>query len=92
MNRSIITALSLMALVVLSGCSAPQPQHHMRLGAGAEALAAQQAFNPKASEENGTQIHGSLDGTTGVNILSTYRTAISKPLEIKNEIQVNIGN
>ena len=91
MNR-LITTLSLLLLVVLSGCSAPQPQHHMRLGAGAEALATEQAFNPMASEENGTQIHGTLDGNTGVNILSTYRSDISKPQEVRNEIQVNIGN
>ena len=91
MNSSIIITLSLLALVI-SGCSTPVPQRDMRLGAGAEALAAEQAFNPKASEENGTLIHGTLDGPTGVNILSTYRSDISKPQEIRNEIQVNIGN
>ncbi|UTW04563.1 hypothetical protein KDX31_06050 [Amphritea atlantica] len=91
MNR-LTTALSLFILVILAGCSAPQPQHHMQLGAGAEALAEQQMFNPQASEENGTQIHGSLDGPTGVKILSTYRSDISKPQEVRNEIQVNIGN
>ncbi|MBR9867013.1 MAG: hypothetical protein GYB20_08015 [Oceanospirillales bacterium] len=91
MNRSTIT-LSLFVLVMLAGCSAPQPQHQMKLGASVDALAEQQTLNPLASEENGTKIHGMLDGPTGVNILSTYRSDISKPQAVRNEIQVNIGN
>lgn len=91
MNRS-TTALSICILVMLTGCSAPQPQHQMKLGASVEVLAEQQTFNPQASEENGTKIHGMLDGPTGVNILSTYRSDISKPQSVRNEIQVNIGN
>lgn len=90
MNR-LITLLSLFVFVVLSGCSAPQPQHHMKLGASAQALIDEQTFNPQATEDNGTALQSILDGVTGVKILSTYRGDISKPSEAKN-ININIGN
>jgi hypothetical protein len=64
----------------------------MPLGSSFEQVTAQQTYNPAASEQHGTELHGSFDGVTGVNILKVYRTHIDKPQEIKNEIQVNIGN
>jgi hypothetical protein len=91
MNKFLST-LSFFGIVLVAGCSAPQPQHHMKLGSSAQALVDEQTYNPQAAEENGTALHSTLDGATGVNILSTYRRDISKPKEVKNTIHVNVGN
>lgn len=90
MNNVIIGSIIALA-TLLQGCS-NVPQHSMKLGGAVEQTTAQQTYNPEAVEQNGTELHGSFDGVTGVNILSTYRTHIDKPQEIKNEIKVNIGN
>jgi hypothetical protein len=64
----------------------------MALGSSAQALIDEQTFNPQATEENGTAIQSSLDGVTGVNILSKYRSDVSTPTEAKKTINVNIGD
>ena len=91
MNK-VITTLSFFAVVLVTGCSAPQPQHHMALGSSTQALMEEQIFNPLATEENGTAIQSTLDGVTGVNILSKYRSDVSKPKEARKTINVNIGD
>ena len=90
MNK-VITLTVIGFAVLLQGCGTT-PQHSLQLGGAIEQMTAQQTYNPEAAEQNGTELHGSFDGVTGVNILSTYRTHIDKPQEIKNEIKVNIGN
>lgn len=90
MNNVIIGSVIALA-ALFQGCS-NMPQHSMQLGSAVEQMTAQQTYNPEAAEQNGTELHGTFDGVTGVNVLSTYRTHIDKPQEIKNEIKVNIGN
>lgn len=87
-----VITLSVIAFTVLLQACSNVPQHSMQLGGAVEQMTAQQTYNPEAAEQNGTELHGSFDGVTGVNVLSTYRTHIDKPQEIKNEIKVNIGN
>lgn len=88
--NNIITLSVICLALLLQGCT--QPQHTMQLGGAVQQMTAQQTYNPEASEQNGTELHGSFDGVTGVNILDVYRTHIDKPQEIKNEIQINVGN
>jgi len=90
MNR-LLSIPAICITLSLSACSST-PQHTMQLGDAVKQLTADQTHNPEASQQHGTQLHGSYDGQTGVNVMSTYRTHIDKPQEIKNEIQVNIGN
>ena len=75
--------------LVIGGCSS---QHRPELGSSVQAMTEQQTYNPAAAQQNASRDGNSLDGETGVHILRTYRESVGKPKEVKNEIQVNIGN
>ncbi|WP_261842028.1 hypothetical protein [Aliamphritea ceti] len=85
MKTLMIIAMGLM----ISGCSS---QQRPELGSSVQAMIEQQTYNPAATQQNASRDGNSLDGEIGVNVLRKYREAVSKPQEVKNEIQVNIGS
>ncbi|MCV6612171.1 MAG: hypothetical protein OIF55_15460 [Amphritea sp.] len=90
MNRLIFTGICTL-LLLSQGCS-NNPQQTMELGHAVAKMTELQTLNPDAKEQNGTEVHSNMDGQMGENILSTYRDHIDRPQDVKNEIQVNIGN
>ena len=90
MNK--LTFTGICSLLVLSlGCS-NNPQQNIELGHAVNKVNELQTLNPDAKQQNGTEVHSNMDGQMGENILSTYRDHIDRPQDVKNEIQVNIGN
>ena len=89
--RTIITLTAIPFLALLTACST-NPQESLVLGESVRQVTEMQIQNPDAKEQYGTELHGSMDGRMGVNVMNVYRSHIDKPQEVKNEIQVNIGN
>lgn len=89
--RTLITLATIPCLTLLVACSS-NPQHELVMGDSVRQVTRMQIQNPDAAKQYGTELHGAMDGRMGVNVMSTYRTHIDKPQEVKNEIQVNIGN
>lgn len=89
--RKLITLTTTLCLALLTACSS-NPQHAMVMGESYHQVTQMQIKNPDAKQRYGTQVHGQMDGQMGVNAMQVYRSDIDKPKEVKNEIQVNIGN
>lgn len=89
--RTILKLTAIPFLALLTACST-NPQESLVLGDTFRQVTAMQIQNPQAQEQYGTDLHGTMDGRMGVNVMDVYRSHIDKPQEVKNEIQVNIGN
>ncbi len=89
LNNRLAAVLILALVLVLSGCSTTGPLPPA--GASLQNLVRLQT-DPQLTIAAPLTSSAKLDGQQGAEVMRVFRTAIAKPVEVNNEIHVNIGN
>jgi len=77
----------LITAVLLTGCDTQPTVTEQDFGNSVRAMVEAQKVQPDPAAKS-----AGMDGVKTEQVLKTYRQDVSKPTEIKNEIQINVGN
>jgi hypothetical protein len=84
--------LALSAALLLTACTYSDPVRvEQDFGNSVRNMVKGQTYNPEASRHPPVGPPEGLDGTRGNRALETYRGDVAKPEEVKQPIQINIG-
>ena len=84
--------LALSAAVLITGCTYSDPARvEQDFGKSVRNMVKAQTYNPEASRRPRVGPPEGLDGNRGNRALEAYRGDVAKPEEIKQPIQINIG-
>ena len=84
--------LALSAAVLITACTYSDPVRvEQDFGKSVRNMVKAQTYNPEASRHPPVRPPEGVDGTRGNRALETYRGDVASPEEVKQPIQINIG-
>jgi hypothetical protein len=83
---------SLSAVLLATACTYSDPVRvEQDFGNSVRNMVKAQTYNPEASRHPPVDPPKTVDGTRGNRALETYRGDVARPEEVKQPIQINIG-
>lgn len=73
----------------LAACQTEPTRSEREFGDSVRQMVAAQKYQPAGTP---TEASSGLDGQKAEKIMSVYRDDVAQPKQIKNEIQINVGN
>ena len=87
---SVVTALIVVSLT--SGCATEPTATEADFGNSVRQMIRAQTYNPDTLENPSREPVTGLDGEYAEAVVDAYKGDIAKPEQVRNEIQINVGN
>ena len=83
---------TLLVVALASGCATEPTAVEEDFGTSVRQMIRAQTYNPKTLENPSREPVTGVDGEYAEAVLDAYKGDVSQPEQVRNEIQINVGN